>query len=118
LVDGTQDDIEEAYTTIMGELEQYGGDLINKPQILGLNKCDALTDDEIAEKRKILEDISGVPVFVLSGVTGDGVPDVLGALWNIIQVDKAARQAEETPEGAPQAEDIDSSDTSGGWSPL
>jgi GTPase len=117
LVDGTGDDIAGAYTTIMGELKQYGGELIDKPQILGLNKCDALTDEEIAEKRKILEDVSGGPVMVLSGFAGEGVPEVLGELWDIVTADKAVRKAAEAPDEPPST-DIDDEDNTGGWSPL
>jgi len=127
LVDGTQDDVAEAYTTIMGELEQYGGALIDKPMVLGLNKSDAMTEDDINEKRKILEDVSGGPVMVLSGFAGEGVPEVLGSLWDIIQADRAARKTEENPDGETPASDVsddhdqddaDAAETPGGWSPI
>ncbi|MEX0298438.1 MAG: GTPase ObgE [Kordiimonas sp.] len=116
LVDGTQEDVVDAYETIMGEVNQYGGDLIGKPMILGLNKCDALQEEEIAEKKAALEEVSGMQVMTLSGVSGDGVSDVLGELWAIIQTDKAARaEAEQT-----ETDDNDGYDepTSGGWSPV
>ncbi|PCI63666.1 MAG: GTPase ObgE [Kordiimonadales bacterium] len=114
LIDGTQDDVAGAYKTIMGELRQYGGELVGKPIIIGLNKCDSLTDEEITEKKAILEEVSGQPVIPLSGVSGNGVPDVLGALWEVIKKDQAARLA------AKQADKIDEEDkpTSEGWSPI
>jgi GTP-binding protein len=119
LVDGTEEDVAAAYTTIMGELREYGGDLIDKPQILGLNKCDALDEEEIAEKKKALEEVSGAPVMVLSGFTGNGVPDVLGALWEIVKDDQAARRAEETTdEETEEADEYATEETPGGWSPL
>jgi len=115
LVDGTQEDVATAYATIMTELKQYGGDLADKPMILGLNKCDAMDDEEIIEKRAALADISGLPVMVLSGVAGEGVPEVLGQLWEIIQIDQEARRLEDagdTPEtAATPAEPA-------GWSPI
>ncbi|MCB1366615.1 MAG: GTPase ObgE, partial [Rhodobacteraceae bacterium] len=49
LVDGTSEDVVEDWQTIITELEQYGGDLANKPRITALNKIDALDDDERAE---------------------------------------------------------------------
>jgi len=116
LVDGTQEDVADAYETIMGELEQYGGGLAAKQQILGLNKCDALSDEEIAEKQKALEDVSGAPVMVLSGVTGEGVPEVLGALWDIVREDIEARKAERVEEGTD--EEGYEENTPSGWSPI
>ena len=115
LVDGTQDDVAGAFTTIMGELEQYGGDLINKPMILGLNKCDAMDADEIAEKHAALAEASSMPVMVLSGVAGEGVPDVLGALWGIIKLDQEARRLEDA---ADTVEKTETSTEPAGWSPI
>src|SRR5438552_15431532 len=42
LVDGTLEDVEDAYRTIRQELAQYGHGLAEKQQIVGLNKIDAL----------------------------------------------------------------------------
>ena len=50
LIDGTQEDVVGAYHTIRGELTDYEAGLANKPEILALNKIDALGEDEIAEK--------------------------------------------------------------------
>lgn len=114
LVDGTQENVVEAFDTIMGEVSEYGGELTGKPMILGLNKCDALTEEEITEKKAALEKASGMPVLALSGVTGDGVPEVLGELWGIVQKDKAARAEEDEAEEETDFEEP----TPGGWSPI
>jgi len=76
------------------ELEEYGGGLVDKPEIVGLNKCDALDEDMIAERKAALEKVSGAPVLVLSGVSGEGVDAVLAALLKEIRRDRAARAAE------------------------
>lgn len=114
LIDGGAEDVVESFETIMGEVNQYGGELVDKPMIIGLNKCDILTDEEIAEKQALLEEASGSPVMPLSGVTGKGVEDVLGALWRIVQEDQKIRNAE-LEEGT--AEPDSETDTSG-WSPI
>jgi GTPase len=77
LVDGTSEDPVEAWRTVRHELEAYGHDLINKPEILALNKIDALDDDATAEKITALEAASGHKVLALSGVAGLGVTGVL-----------------------------------------
>jgi GTP-binding protein len=80
LVDGTSQTLAEDYRTIIAELEAYGGALAEKPRITVLNKCDALDADEQAEAKAALEAASGGPVAVMSGVTGEGVTEVLRLL--------------------------------------
>lgn len=77
LVDVTEEDVVANYKTIKGELEAYGQDLIDRPEILALNKCDALLDEEVAEKAEALEKASGKKVHLISAVSHQGVDDVL-----------------------------------------
>ncbi|MDP9196838.1 MAG: GTPase ObgE [Pseudomonadota bacterium] len=85
LIDGTAEDVVQSYTIIRGELEAYGHGLVDKPQIVGLNKCDALLEEEVAEKKAALEQVTDSPVMVLSGVSGEGVQPVLFALLERIR---------------------------------
>jgi GTP-binding protein len=80
LVDGTQSTIARAYKTIRGELDAYGHGLADKPEIVALNKIDAITKPELARKKAALEKASGAKVFLISGVSGEGVNDVLRAM--------------------------------------
>ncbi|HUJ03763.1 MAG TPA: GTPase ObgE [Rhizomicrobium sp.] len=80
LIDGTQSGIAAAYKTIRGELEAYGQGLADKPEILALNKIDAIPKAQISRKRAALEKASGEKVYLISGVSGEGVDDVLRAL--------------------------------------
>ncbi len=89
LIDGTADDVVASYRTIRNELEAYGGNLADKLEVIGLNKSDALLDEEIEEKKKALEEASGAEVMVLSGATGDGVKQVLYRLLTVIKESKA-----------------------------
>ncbi len=93
LIDGTQEDVVAAYETIRTEIEAYDPELIDKPEILALNKCDALTDDEIAEKLALLKDACGHKVYALSGATGQGRDDVLRAV--IHEIDAAKEQEDD-----------------------
>lgn len=80
LIDGTADDVAEAYRVVRGELAAYGGGLDEKPEIVALNKCDSLVEEEIVEKLAALEAVCGRSAYRLSGVAGIGLKDVLGAL--------------------------------------
>lgn len=93
LIDGTEADVAASYQLIRNELAIYGGGITEKPEIIGLNKSDALMDEEIAEKRAALEAVTDSPVLVLSGATGHGVPEVLHALKAQIDARKADEQA-------------------------
>ncbi len=98
LVDGTQEDLAGAYRTIRGELEAYGNGLENKPELVALNKIDALSDDLRTEIKAALVAEVGHPVMAMSGVTGAGVDDVLCAL--LVHVDDLRAEEvefEETP---------------------
>ncbi|MBY0281624.1 MAG: GTPase ObgE [Alphaproteobacteria bacterium] len=86
LIDGTQEDVGKAYKTIRQELKLYHPDLAKKPEVLALNKCDALTEDEIKEKVKILKKLSKSAVHTISAVARQGTQEVLGDLLGYIGV--------------------------------
>jgi len=84
LVDGAAGDVVKAWRTVREELAAYGGGLAGKPEIIGLNKCDAMTPREITSRAAALRKASGRPVMLLSGVSGQGVPEVLRTLQNAV----------------------------------
>ncbi|MBL4720336.1 MAG: GTPase ObgE [Alphaproteobacteria bacterium] len=97
LVDGTQEDVAGAYTTIRGELKAYGGDLVDKKEIVALNKTDAMSDAEFEEKQKALSAVTENPVMAMSGVSGSGVDDVLRALLSVVKQERLAEKIAEEP---------------------
>lgn len=84
LIDGTQENVVEAYNTIRHELKAYAHGLYEKPEIIALNKCDALTPEEIQEKKAQLEKASGKSIHELSAVTGAGLDMTLRDLTHCI----------------------------------
>jgi GTP-binding protein len=106
LIDGTQEDVATAYRTVRHELDEYGGGLAAKPEIVGLNKSDALDEALIVERRAALEAETGTGVFVLSGVSKRGVDEVLSALLAEVRRARADRQARDAAaEGVPTGAD-------------
>ena len=89
LVDGTSSTITRDYRTILTELEAYAAKLRDKPRITALNKADALDARTLSSRRKALEKASGGPVHVISGVSGQGLTEVLRALYAEITNAKA-----------------------------
>jgi GTPase len=80
LVDGTSSTITKDYRTIITELEAYSPDLAAKPRITALNKIDALDSKTLSARKKSLEKAVGGPVMLMSGVSKQGVTEVLRAL--------------------------------------
>ena len=81
LIDGAAGDVVQQWRIIRGELASYGGGLADKPEVIALNKADAMSPRETSARRAALAKASGQPVLVVSGVTGQGVPEVLRALF-------------------------------------
>ncbi len=50
VIDGTENDWGARYKAIRHEMDSYGGDLITKPEIVVINKTDAIAPDELKEK--------------------------------------------------------------------
>ena len=97
LIDATEEDVVGAYRTIRRELAAYGHGLVDKPEIIGLNKADAVAPAEIKAKRAKLKRAAKREIMVLSGVSGAGVPEVLSALRASIT---GTRHAESEPKVA------------------
>ncbi|AUR03602.1 GTP-binding protein [Phaeobacter inhibens] len=95
LVDGTSETVAEDYQTIINELEAYGGELAEKPRITALNKIDSLDDKERAEAKAALEAAVGGPVFMMSGVSREGLNDVLRSMRTQIDEDRLRQQPQE-----------------------
>ncbi len=109
LIDGTQDDVAGAYHTIRHELEAYGAGLADKAEVLALNKIDALTPEAREQKAAELEAASGRRPVLVSGVSGEGVTELLRAAWTEVRRDRG--------EIAPAEEDETVTETPGGWAP-
>ena len=84
LVDGTGAHAGEAYRTVRAELEAYGEGLCQKPEIVALNKDDAMTPEEIKQQLARLKRACKHTPLVVSAATGAGVLEVLRALNTVI----------------------------------
>src|SRR5262245_22310800 len=85
LVDGTTEHAGQAYKTVRAELAAYGHALTDKPEILALNKADALTPEQLKQQTARLKRAAGKAPLVVSGATTQGVPEVLRALAAAIE---------------------------------
>jgi GTPase len=95
LIDGTLEDVADAYRTIRQELAFYGHGLAGKPEIVGLNKTDALDPGAVRLKLEELRRATGhgTPVLPVSGATGAGVPGALEAVLAALAATRAGEDA-------------------------
>ncbi|MBV6633566.1 MAG: GTPase ObgE [Alphaproteobacteria bacterium] len=108
LIDGTQEDVVDAYKTVRGELDAYGDMLADKQELVVLNKIDALDEETIQERKAALEEASGGDVFTISGAAQIGIKPVIYALWQSIQSGRqSARALPEDQETGPWVTDPD-----------
>jgi len=89
LVDGTQENVGEAYQTIRGELLAYGHGIADKPELVCLTKIDALSDEEQFEKANDLAAAAGRAPALISSVTGAGVQDLLRNMRRTVEAARA-----------------------------
>ncbi|MFP4098152.1 MAG: GTPase ObgE [Alphaproteobacteria bacterium] len=84
IIDCTQDDIVESYKTIRNELRQYGANLENKPEIIVLNKADALGKELAEDQAQTLSKAINKNVKTISAVSGENIKPLLFELANIV----------------------------------
>lgn len=105
LVDASQPGPVEQWRTVRDELSAYGSGLAEKPEILALSKCDLVTPQALAAKKRALEQASGATVHTISAATRAGIDPVLDKLMEIAGRAQAMKHAAEKLQGRP-------------WSPL
>ena len=96
LIDVTEEDVIKTYQNIRRELELYDAKLAQKPEVVVLNKCDALEEKEVSKKQKALEKAIGKKVFVMSAIARKGVFECLLEINKYITRDR--KHKDEEPE--------------------
>lgn len=88
LIDGTSDKIVQDYKTIRNELHLYEKKLVEKPEIIALNKTDSLTPAEVKKKITALSKVTKSPIFAISAVAGTNTTDCLREVAQFVPVKK------------------------------
>lgn len=96
--DLNRDDPLDGYEMLNQELREYSAELGMKPQIKAINKIDTLTDEELSELKATVE-ASGETVYFISAQRGDGIDDILGAMWAQLAEIDAAEAVTDDPAG-------------------
>ncbi|HUQ08588.1 MAG TPA: GTPase ObgE [Kofleriaceae bacterium] len=81
------------FDVINGELTRYAPELSDTPQVVVLNKIDAGTQHGSVDELRGEFAARGIELLTMSAATGEGVQQVLEALWRLISVKPRSRPA-------------------------
>ena len=80
------------------------GHLAEKIEIVALNKIDAVSPDELKKQKDRLKRAAKKTPMLLSGATGQGVPDALRALAEVIGEAPVSSKAKSGADAEPWAQ--------------
>ena len=82
MIPADTEDICREYEILLGELEAYNPELLDKQRVLAITKCDMLDEELLADiKNKVPDDL---PVVYISAVAGTGITELKDLLWEAI----------------------------------
>lgn len=79
VIPATTESIKKEYKILLGELEQYNPEMLDKKRMLAISKCDLISDDELKKLKKKLPEI---PYVFISAVTQKGIDELKDKLWS------------------------------------
>jgi len=82
MVPADADDIAAEYRVLLGELEKFNPQLMDKQRVLAISKSDMLDDELMAEIETALPD--DIPHVFISAITGQGLTELKDILWGAI----------------------------------
>ena len=82
MIPADSDDIRHEYQVLSNELATFNPDLVAKPRVLAITKCDMLDDELIEQMRPELPD--DVPTVFISSVAQQGLTELKDLLWRTI----------------------------------
>ena len=94
MIDAYSDDPAEKYQTIRRELEKYSPELLSRPEVVVLTKCEGLDQEIIAMQATAIQNVApGAEVLTISSQTHQGITDLLRLLRSKVD-DKRKQEAE------------------------
>ncbi|MBR4690923.1 MAG: GTPase ObgE [Bacteroidales bacterium] len=81
LIPADSDDIVKEYDVLLNELQLYNPELLDKPRLLAISKCDML-DDEL--KAEIAKNLPPIETVFISSVAQIGLVELKDKLWKLL----------------------------------
>ncbi|MEQ9333076.1 GTPase ObgE [Thalassobaculum sp.] len=100
LVDGTGENPIEAWRTVRTELEAYDERFVDKPEILAINKIDAMPEEDVQALKELFVEETGIEPLAISGTSGAGTRDVLRRIMALVHARRRVEKAEAQEEAS------------------
>ena len=94
------------FETLNRELESYSADLFEKPQIVAPNKIDITESREKLEEVKEYFESRGIPIFPISGATGEGLRELVRETGKRLE-ELRLRQSQEPETGTKEWQELE-----------
>lgn len=92
LIDATTADPVQSYSIIQQELNAYGHALNQRPQVLVLNKVDAIPPEQLAQHQQALSTAAQTDVIAISAIAQQGLETLLNNIWQLLEFSSAETQ--------------------------
>ena len=105
MIDAYSDDPAEKYQTIRRELEKYSPELMRRPEVVVLTKCEGLDQEIIAMQATAIQNVAPeAEVLTISSQTHEGVKELL----RLLRAKVEARRQEEAALAAEESDVVES----------
>lgn len=85
LLDATRNDLVADYKEVRKELALFSKEILKKPELIVINKIDAVSEEELGEKNKLFQLKTHRKPFFISAVTKKGVKELLYKIGQVLQ---------------------------------
>ena len=89
ILDGLHDDLRNDYLVIRKELKNYAVDLTDKPEVVVINKIDAVSNDDLQKKLDKVQAVVKSKILTISAVAHKNLPDLLHEIEKKVKKEKA-----------------------------
>ena len=104
MIDAYSDDPAEKYQTIRRELEKYSPELMRRPEVVVLTKCEGLDQEIIAMQATAIQNVAPeAEVLTISSQTHEGVKELL----RLLRAKVEARRQEELALAAEESDGVE-----------
>jgi len=90
LIECMSDDLKRDYNVLTKELRSYNPSLLNKPRLIVITKLD-LADSQLRKKLRAMRLQDGVPMCLISAVTGEGIPELLKVFGKLLEKERSGK---------------------------
>jgi GTP-binding protein len=92
LIESTSEDLKQVHKVLTNELRLYNPTLLKKPRLIVITKLD-LADGPLRKKLRTLRLQDGVPMSLISAVSGEGIPELLNTFWKLLEKERSAKKS-------------------------